>query len=106
MDAFPFYDYDEVYHHQTCQATFNTNRGSIGTIAESHIILDKLKKQLATGHMPVIVCSKRVCGCGMCLSKAKTDEDIKDLFSKTVLIGLFIGDRSLLTLARLGLFFL
>jgi MoaA/NifB/PqqE/SkfB family radical SAM enzyme len=75
---------DEVYHHQTCQATFNTNRGSIGTIAKSDVILDKLKKQLATGHMPVIVCSKEVCGCGLCLSKAKNDDDLKDLFSKTV----------------------
>ena len=75
---------DEVYHHQTCQATFNTNRGSIGTIAESDVIIDKLKNQLATGHMPVIVCSKKVCGCGMCLSKARDDDDIKDLFKNTV----------------------
>lgn len=75
---------DEVYHHQTCQATFNNNRGSIGTIAESDVIIDKLKKQLATGYMPVIVCSRRVCGCGMCLSKARDDDDIKDLFKKTV----------------------
>ena len=34
--------------------------------------------------MPVIVCSRRVCGCGMCLSKARDDDDIKDLFKKTV----------------------
>ena len=34
--------------------------------------------------MPVIVCSKEVCGCGLCLSKAKNDDDLKDLFSKTV----------------------
>ena len=75
---------DEIFHHQTCQATFNKNRGSIGTIKEANQILEKLEKQFSTGTMPVVVCSKKVCGCGMCLSKAKSDSDIKDLFSKTV----------------------
>jgi len=75
---------DQIFHHQTCQATFNTSTGSIGKISESGVLLEKLKKQLETGTMPVIVCSRKFCGCGLCLSKAKSDEDIKELFHDTV----------------------
>jgi organic radical activating enzyme len=74
---------DKIFHHQTCQATFNTNRGNIGYISKFSELIDKLQKQLDTGTMPVIVCSKRNCGCGLCLSKAKEDVDIKKLFAKT-----------------------
>lgn len=75
---------DQIFHHQTCQATFNTSTGAIGKISESNILLEKLRKQLETGKMPVIVCSRETCGCGLCLSKAKNDEDIKRLFHSTV----------------------
>jgi hypothetical protein len=34
--------------------------------------------------MPVIKCPKKLCGCGLCISKAKNNEDITKLFYKTV----------------------
>lgn len=85
---------DKIFHHQTCQATFNTSRGHIGLISKFDEVIDKLAKQLKTGNMPVIVCSKRNCGCGLCLSKAKEDVDIKRLFAKTT-VGLkpLIGEK-------------
>mgnify|MGYP001366684311 CR=1 FL=1 len=85
---------DKIFHHQTCQATFNTSRGHIGLISKFDELINKLQKQLDTGEMPVIVCSKRNCGCGLCLSKAKEDVDIKRLFAKTT-VGLkpLIGEK-------------
>jgi organic radical activating enzyme len=76
---------DKIFHHQTCQATFHYNkRGHIGKISEHNKLLKQLKDQLATGKMPVITCSRFKCGCGMCLSKAKSTKDINVLFDKTV----------------------
>jgi len=77
-------EHDKVYHHQTCQATFNNSTGPIGTISRFDIIIEKLKKQFDSGVMPMIVCSRDICGCGLCLSKAKSPDDAKKLFGNTV----------------------
>lgn len=60
---------DKVYHHQTCQATFE-GRGHIGTISEGDKIIDDLKQKLASKDMPIIVCPNTFCGCGLCTPKS------------------------------------
>ncbi|OUU18674.1 MAG: hypothetical protein CBC05_01630 [Crocinitomicaceae bacterium TMED45] len=77
-------EYDKILHHQTCRSTFGGKVGEIGTISDCEKIIDRLKKQFATGTMPVIKCPKKLCGCGLCISKAKNNEDITKLFYKTV----------------------
>lgn len=55
-----------VYHHQTCQATFE-GKGSIGSLRDTQNILDYALKNINN----IIVCPNDRCGCGMCVPKAK-----------------------------------
>ena len=59
-----------VYHHQTCQATLESRRGSIGTIDKFKDIIDDLDGKLSSGQMPIIVCPNKLCGCGLCTPKS------------------------------------
>jgi hypothetical protein len=54
-----------VYHHQTCQATFQ-GKGPIGNLKNSVGILEYAKQNLQN----TIVCPNNRCGCGMCAPKA------------------------------------
>lgn len=62
---------DLIYHHQTCQATFDGKRGSIGTISNYKDIVNTLKFNLDNKQMPTIVCPNNLCGCGLCVPKSK-----------------------------------
>jgi MoaA/NifB/PqqE/SkfB family radical SAM enzyme len=75
---------DNILHHQTCRANFGGKRGPIGKISESEIVLERLKKQLATGKMPVITCPNKVCGCGLCVQKSKHNDMTEAMFNKAV----------------------
>jgi MoaA/NifB/PqqE/SkfB family radical SAM enzyme len=55
-----------VYHHQTCQATFN-GRGPIGNLSNIDDIINYANKN----KNKVIICPNQRCGCGMCAPKAK-----------------------------------
>ena len=59
-----------VYHHQTCQATLDSRRGSIGSLTDTNSILDVLSGHLESNTMPVIVCPNKLCGCGLCTPKS------------------------------------
>ena len=65
-----------VYHHQTCQATLESKRGSIGTLAESFAIVKTLHDHLINKTMPVIVCPNNLCGCGLCTPKSSDKEKL------------------------------
>lgn len=54
-----------VYHHQTCQAKYNGERGSIGSLSNVPAMLEYAKNK------SIIVCPNQRCGCGMCVPKAK-----------------------------------
>lgn len=62
---------DQVFHHQTCQARFDGTRGSIGKLSEGKTIIKNLKRDILNNSMPVIVCPKQTCGCGLCAPKSK-----------------------------------
>jgi organic radical activating enzyme len=57
-----------VFHHQTCQATF-TGRGPIGSLDDTESILVNVEKYLA--NPKPIICPNERCGCGTCVPKAK-----------------------------------
>ena len=64
-----------IYHHQTCQATLDGKRGSIGDLANWKLLVDSLKEKLAQKSMPIVVCPNRLCGCGLCTPKS-VDRDV------------------------------
>ena len=63
-----------VYHHQTCQAKFEAEKGPIGSLSDTQKILNETENNLA--DKKIIVCPNNRCGCGMCAPKAKN----KDVF--------------------------
>lgn len=71
---------DQVFHHQTCQARFDGTRGPIGKISEGKKIIQDLKHKLETQTMPIMICPKHTCGCGLCAPKSK----FKEKFLQTV----------------------
>jgi MoaA/NifB/PqqE/SkfB family radical SAM enzyme len=79
---------DKVYHHQTCQATFE-GRGHIGTISEGDKIIDSLKEKLATKDMPIIVCPNTFCGCGLCTPKSNDRNYLIDLLDTNLDTSIF-----------------
>jgi hypothetical protein len=77
-----------VYHHQTCQATFD-GRGPIGNLKESSLIIDQVRERLSQDTVAPIVCPNLRCGCGMCVPKAKSFEDFKTLWTATTVIPIY-----------------
>jgi hypothetical protein len=57
-----------VYHHQTCQATF-TGRGTIGSLDNIELLLKNTENYLK--NPKPITCPNNRCGCGMCVPKAQ-----------------------------------
>ena len=71
----------KVFHHQTCQATFN-GRGPIGSLDCVDQILENTKSYLA--NPKPIICPNTRCGCGMCVPKAKHWEDFEPMWHSLV----------------------
>lgn len=72
---------DKVWHHQTCQVDIDGNVGPISSLSEFDKYCDKLETTISTtGSIPFIRCPKTYCGCGLCVPKAKSDEDAVKLF--------------------------
>lgn len=71
-----------VYHHQTCQATLDGKRGSIGTLSESDKIVDTLRDHLVNKTLPIIVCPNNLCGCGLCTPKSSKKEKLMEDMNK------------------------
>jgi MoaA/NifB/PqqE/SkfB family radical SAM enzyme len=64
-----------VYHHQTCKAKFNNERGPIGNLKNTDLILDYVSKNANN----TIVCPNLRCGCGMCAPKAQNKSELDRL---------------------------
>lgn len=75
---------DRIYHHQTCQARFDGTRGPIGKLSEGHLLIEDLKQKLESGTMPVIVCPKQTCGCGLCAPKSMNQERLFDVLENHI----------------------
>lgn len=70
---------DLVWTHQTCGVNLDNEMAPLGKISESHKIIEDLEDKFFTGSFPIIKCPKNFCGCGMCISKAKTEEDLLEI---------------------------
>ena len=80
---------DSVYHHQTCQATFDQTRGPIGKISEGNKIIESLKQKLESKNMPSVVCPKHTCGCGLCAPKSVHLDNYKETLARHVDMSVF-----------------
>jgi MoaA/NifB/PqqE/SkfB family radical SAM enzyme len=78
---------DSVYHHQTCQAKFDGERGRIGKLSEGDKIIANLKNMLENKQMPVISCPKHTCGCGLCAPKSKFEDKFLQTLNDHIDIG-------------------
>jgi len=71
-----------VYHHQTCQAKHNGQRGALGNLDNTQDMLSNLEQRLE--NPTPIVCPNQRCGCGMCIPKAKERSDFDLLWNDIV----------------------
>lgn len=76
-------EFNEVYHHQTCQALHGGKRGPIGTLDNTEQLLSDLEFRLSQDTVAPIVCPNQRCGCGMCVPKAKFKDDFSEIW-KTI----------------------
>jgi MoaA/NifB/PqqE/SkfB family radical SAM enzyme len=73
-----------VYHHQTCQARYDGTTGAIGTLKDTTLILDNLKKYLE--NPKPIICPNKKCGCGMCVLKSQDYQEFKQLWKSISIV--------------------
>lgn len=59
-----------VYHHQTCQATLEGQRGPIGNLKDPEKILKTFREHINSQSMPIVKCPNKLCGCGLCTPKS------------------------------------
>lgn len=89
---------DQVWHHQTCKATWDPNRdffrnpyeqgkdiqAPIGKISQYQRILEEFDQRTSSGYIPMIQCPRTSCGCGVCVPKAKDAKVADMLFKKHI----------------------
>jgi MoaA/NifB/PqqE/SkfB family radical SAM enzyme len=74
---------DAVYTHQTCAVNLDGDVAPLGKISNFNSIIDELADKLYNKNVPMITCPKTFCGCGMCITKSKSN--INELFKKHVI---------------------
>jgi MoaA/NifB/PqqE/SkfB family radical SAM enzyme len=72
-------DLGTIYHHQTCQALHGGQRGPVGYLKDFEKLLLELQQRLVDPSP--IICPNQRCGCGMCVPKAKLQEDFAVLWA-------------------------
>lgn len=71
---------EEIYHHQTCKAKHGNTVGPIGSLSDTESVLNDLRNRLIVNEP--IICPNNRCGCGMCVPKAQTLEEYKEIFNE------------------------
>ena len=64
---------DLMWTHQTCGVNLKGEVAPLGKISEFNKVIDELAVSLYSKNVPMITCPKDFCGCGMCITKSKTD---------------------------------
>jgi hypothetical protein len=82
-----------IYHHQTCQATLDSRRGSIGDLSNPDSLIDEYKNHLKNKTLPINRCPNKLCGCGLCTPKSIERSNLINSM-KTVLndVGIFVDE--------------
>lgn len=61
----------EVFTNKDCKMSTTGKIESLGNMNNYSVILETLRSQLQNNKMPVIICDKTVCRCGICAPKVK-----------------------------------
>jgi MoaA/NifB/PqqE/SkfB family radical SAM enzyme len=68
-----------VYHHQTCQALPDKQKGPLGNLSDTRAMLEALEIKLSMQDIKPIICPNTRCGCGQCAPKARDWDDFKSI---------------------------
>jgi len=74
----------EVFLNKDCQMNFNQQIAPIGTVDNGAEIIAKLRDDFKNNTMPVVVCNKSKCWCGLCAPKAHNRETFDSMMKKYV----------------------
>jgi pyruvate-formate lyase-activating enzyme len=75
---------NNIYLNKDCRMTFDGKVGPLGSLDESEEILKKLEDDLKNNSLPVIICKKEMCRCGLCSPKASSPELYNKIMSRYV----------------------
>lgn len=73
----------KIYYHQTCQARPQGGRGPIGSTDQIDEILNELEAKFQSKKLQPVVCPNEICNCGLCITKSKTPQMLKNFVQKT-----------------------
>lgn len=69
----------EIFVNKDCQMNFDGKVAPIGTLDDADKIISELKENFNNDSIPVIICNKSKCWCGLCAPKAKTKEEFDSI---------------------------
>ena len=72
---------EEIFFNESCRTNFDSKIGPIGTLSDTDTLLESLQKNIENKTVPVIICPKAKCGCGICAPKARDAEAFKHIMS-------------------------
>jgi hypothetical protein len=72
----------EVFVNKDCKMNYAGTVGPIGNITEFDQLLEYTKHNLQNQTLPVVVCAKNNCLCGMCAPKAQSVDDYNSIMKK------------------------
>lgn len=81
-----------IYTNKDCRMSTSGNYEPLGNINDTNTIIDTLRTQLETDSMPIIVCKKEVCMCGICAPKAESKEEFRKLINRHTTTDVFRKD--------------
>lgn len=64
----------EIFTNKDCRMNLDGKVGVLGYLKDGDKVLEDLKQKLETKTLPVIVCKKNSCWCGLCTPKASSRE--------------------------------
>jgi hypothetical protein len=74
----------EVFLNKDCQMDFNKKIAPIGTVNQGDKIIQNLRQNFANDTMPVVICNKSKCWCGICAPKAHDKQTFDSMMEKYV----------------------
>jgi pyruvate-formate lyase-activating enzyme len=80
----------DVYTNKDCKMSTTGRVEPLGNLKDSASILDTLTDQLQNHKMPVIICNKQVCRCGICAPKVKDTSTFTTLMKRYVTENVFL----------------
>ncbi len=72
----------EIFTNKDCRMNFDGTVSALGSLDDTQTIIDSVKNMIEKKSMPVIVCAKDHCWCGLCAPKSEKKEDLLRIMDK------------------------